>query len=184
MSILASLLGRVAGMAGAASSWQLVAGIALLAGAAGAWELQALRYTSQLATLRVEHAETMRAVADAAQKAAEDNQAKLVRQQAAVADLDRRNSKELSDARAESTRLRAAVADGTRRLSVAAGNPGGSNGMSGAAGAAGVGNGGAGRAELNRQDASALLTIMADGDKFRRQLLACQDYVRAIAGTK
>ena len=91
------------------------AGAALLAGAlafAGAWQIQAWRMGEQLASLKADHADTLRSIADKTAKASEAVRKYETGVADQLADKDATHYKELTHAQSETARMRACVAAG------------------------------------------------------------------------
>lgn len=94
---------------------------ALIAGAVagwGAWAIQGDIWQAKLATAQAAHDAELRAIATTAATAAEAALAKQKENEATIAEMDARLTKEKSNDQAEITRLAAAVAAGTQRLRV------------------------------------------------------------------
>ena len=92
------------------------AGAALLAGAlafAGAWTAQAWRLGAQLASLKTDHAETLREIAHKTAKASEAVRKYETGVAEQLADKDATHYKDLTHAQSETARMRACVAAGT-----------------------------------------------------------------------
>ncbi|KJS42727.1 MAG: hypothetical protein VR70_03770 [Rhodospirillaceae bacterium BRH_c57] len=132
------------------------------------WTVNGWRWEARHATAERTHADALAASqAEAMRLAAHLNRR--------VAGIDAARTKDLMEARRETDALRADLDAGRRRLRLAATCPAP---VPTAPGAAGLGNGGA--PELTADARAAYLDLRAGIDTVTAQLLACQDYARAV----
>ena len=157
------------------------AGAALLAASiagAGAWTAQNWRYGAQLASLKTDHAETLREIAGKTAKASE-----AVRKYEAgvadqLADKDTQHYQELTHAQSETARMRACVAAGTcgvriitRSTACAAGGA-----VPQDAGAGGLGDG---AVALDADTAGRVLDLRESVQSDAAKLAYLRDYAQA-----
>lgn len=142
--------------------------------------INGVRYESKMQTLRAEHAETLQAISEEAERATANAMRQMREAQMEVARLDARYTEELSHAESENERLRDAVADGNRRLRIKANCPAGSDGVSKASPATGQPHDGT--VELDRETGSLVLDLRRDLMRDRAKILGLQHYVREVCG--
>lgn len=146
----------------------LVAGVVLVASFGAGWAVNGWRCEARERKTAGEYATALQtAMIEARRREAEMSEE--------IAAIDAQRTKEVQDAQADNDRLRADVASGVKRLRVRAKCPAG---VSAPPAASGVDTDAA--AELSgaaRQDYHALRAGIA---QVTGQLLACQDYVRAV----
>lgn len=127
----------------------IIATLAVLMLAAGAvgWGLNGWRLAGQVADAKTEtanertsHQSDLAAISNAAAQQVRDALAKQQDAQKAMAELDRKQTEELKNAKDENDRLRGDVAAGRRRLQLKAICPANSGSVPAATGAAGLGN--------------------------------------------
>lgn len=163
-----------------------VAAVVLLAIGIGiGWSLNGWRLSGQVADAKTEtanertaHQMDLAVISNAAAQQVRDALAKQQEAQQAVANLDRKHTEELKNAKDENDRLRGDVADGRRRLQLKASCPADSSNVPNATGAAGLGNGP--RARLD-DSAERDYWRLRDGiATARNQIAALQQYVREV----
>ncbi|WP_322037998.1 lysis protein [Burkholderia cenocepacia] len=134
----------------------------------------------RLANEQAAHAADLKAVSDAAAKAASAALIAQQNMQHQLAALDARHSQEMKNAQAENDRLRHAVDDGRVRLRIAvqAARAAGGNAVPGGAGAPGVDDGTP--AELAPSARRAYFALRDALTKAQGQIEALQDYVRNV----
>lgn len=150
-----------------------------LAGIGVGWSVQGWRLNATIANIKSEHANELKAISDAATAAALEAQRKQAAWQVALAELDQKHFRELSDASSKIDLLRTELDDGSKRVFIDAKCPADSGTGSHAPKPSSVGNG-APRAELNPKIARALVGITSDGDKAIRKLNTLQDYIQQV----
>lgn len=152
--------------------WVYAAAVAavLVATFSAGWTANGWRWEARHATAEKAHADALAASqAEAMRLAAHLNRR--------VADIDATRTKDLLEARRETDALRADLDAGRRRLRLAATCPAP---VPAAPVAAGLGDGGS--PELTADARAAYLDLRAGIDTVTAQLLACQDYARAVGG--
>jgi prophage endopeptidase len=165
----------------------LIAGavVVLLAMGTGfGWALNGWRLEGRVADAKAEtadqaalHKADLAAISNAAAQQVTQALAKQQEAQQAVADLDRRHSKELKDAQAENDVLRGKLARGGG-VRVAANCPANPVSMPAAAGAASVGH--AGTVELSPEAGRNVLDVRAGIIADQAALKALQQYIREV----
>ncbi len=161
--------------------WQLAVAVALLlAGFAGGWYIQGNRWDADVASVRQQNAEDMKAVSDAAAKQLADERAKSQALQTQLATLDTKYTQDLANAQADNDRLRANVTTGTRKLYVKGKcpNPGSSVNVSKTATSGSLGDDS--RVELSNDTGSNVLDIRAGIISDQAKLKYLQDYAAAL----
>ena len=166
----------------------LIAGVAVVLLAVGisiGWSLNGWRLSGQIADAKTEtanehtaHQADLAAISNAAAQQVTQALAKQQESQQALADLDRKHTEELKNAKDENDRLRGDVADGRRRLQLKASCPADSRGVPGATGAAGLADGAG-----PRLDAAAerdYWRLRDDITTARSQIAGLQQYIRTV----
>ena len=153
------------------------AGVALAA-ALLAWALEHNRMSAELATVRFDHAEVLRRLAEdnAYELEQATRRAELLQQQ--VADIDAHYSQELTDAKAINNELRDAVDSGTRRLHILGRRPASCPAVPGTTDDTSVGDGAA--IELHPTARRAYFNLRAGLTSDTAKLAACQGILRAL----
>lgn len=127
---------------------------------------------------KTQHAEVLRDLADKTLKAYRAVVAEDDARKAAVAALDEKHTKELTDARTENSRLADAVRSGERRLRLRASCPATGTGVPQTTGATGVADGPGPRLDDSAErDYFRLLDGIATA---QQQIAGLQDYVRDV----
>lgn len=144
---------------------------ALLAGFGAGWTIDSWRLNTRIGALDTNHAQTLTAIANEAQRATAAAQQQANTEQQRLSALATRYNEELTHAQTDNAQLRATIASGTRRLYVAAQCPTGSHNMPAAASNPSA-TAATARAELDAAAAGQLIAITSDGDDAIRQLNA------------
>ncbi|MDN7541939.1 lysis protein [Burkholderia cenocepacia] len=184
MSLISKLLAPFAG-----GFWLYAAVFALGAAVGGiaTHKADAAHYGAQIQEGRIKladekaaHAADLKAVSDAAAKAASAALLAQQNMQHQLAALDARHSQEMKNAQSENDRLRRAVDDGRVRLRIAveAARAAGGNAVPGNSGAPGVDDGTP--AELAPSARRAYFALRDALTKAQGQIEALQDYVRNV----
>lgn len=150
-----------------------------LTGLTTGWAIQGWRLNATISSLKADHANEMKAISDAAAEAALEAQRKQAAWQDALAALDQKHFRELSDANSKIDLLRTELDDGSKRVFIDAQCPADPGRGGQAPKSARVGDG-TPRAELNPKVARSLVGIASDGDKAIRKLNALQDYIQQV----
>lgn len=150
-----------------------------IAGLGVGWSIQGWRLNATISNLKADHAADLKAISDAATAAALEAQRKQAAWQVALAELDQKHFRELSDANSKIDLLRTELDDGSKRVFIDAQCPADSGRGGQAASPTSVGHG-APRAELNPKIARSLVGITSDGDKAIRKLNTLQDYIQQV----
>ncbi|WP_433670460.1 lysis system i-spanin subunit Rz [Klebsiella michiganensis] len=160
--------------------WKLC-GIALLCGALlgalAGWWVTDNKFTADIATIKRQHAEDLKAISDE-EIAQRDKNAALEHSLAnAIAKSDQQHSQELTDALAKNQALRDAVTSGSRKLLLAKANLATCNLSKGAdASASGLDN--AGAITFSNDFGRNIYDIRAGIISDQQKLKALQDYIR------
>ncbi|HFO0796441.1 TPA: lysis system i-spanin subunit Rz [Enterobacter roggenkampii] len=157
-------------------------GIALLCGALlgalAGWWVTDNKFTADIATLKQQHAEDLKAISDEASAVRDKNAALEHAFSSAVAKSDQKHTQELNDALAENKALRDAVTSGSRQLQFAKAGLATCNlSKSAAASASGMDN--AAAVELSAEAGRNIYDIRAGIISDQQKLKALQDYIRA-----
>jgi prophage endopeptidase len=167
-----------------------VAAVVLLAvGISIGWSLNGWRLSGQVADAKTEtanertaHQADLAAISNAAAQQVREALAKQQDAQQKVADLDRKHTEEMQNAKDENDRLRGDVADGRRRLRLQASCPSSGGNVPSATGTAGLGDGAG-----PRFDDAAERDYWRLRDRIttaRNQIAALQQYVREVCLAK
>lgn len=155
-----------------------------LAGAAG-WGINGWRLASQVAEAKTEtanersvHQADLAAISNAAAQQVTQALAKQQKAQQALADLDRKHSEEMQNAKDENDRLRGDVADGRRWLQLKASCPTNSSNVPNAAGASGLADGAGPR--LDDAAERDYWRLRDDITTARNQIAGLQGYIRKV----
>ena len=157
-------------------------GIALLCGALlgalAGWWVTDNKFTADIATLKQQHAEDLKAISDEASAQRDKNAALEHAFSSAVVKSDQKHTQELNNALAENKALRDAVTSGSRQLQFAKAGLATCNlSKSAAAGASSVDN--AAAVELSAEAGRNIYDIRAGIISDQQKLKALQDYIRA-----
>ncbi|OIR49530.1 lysis system i-spanin subunit Rz [Enterobacter sp. FB] len=157
-------------------------GIALLCGgllgALAGWWVTDNKFTADIATLKQQHAEELKAISDEASAQRDKNASLEHAFSSAVAKSDQKHTQELNNALAENKALRDAVTSGSRQLQFAKAGLATCNlSKSAAASASGMDN--AASVELSAEAGRNIYDIRAGIISDQQKLKALQDYIRA-----
>lgn len=136
------------------------------------------RLSAELATVRGEHAEVLRVLAEAntAELEQATRHAESLQQQ--VVDIDARYTQELTDAKANADRLRDDVDSGAKRLLILGKRPASCPAMPATSGDTGVGDGAA--IELHPTAGRAYHNLRSGLTADTKKLLACQEILAGL----
>lgn len=164
-------------------AYALVAAAMVGFGGSLGYGLRDMAADTEVANIERDHAATMRAISDAAAKAAKDAIKKEQDLVGQIAALDKIRTEENERAGIEIDRLRDDISSGVYRMSVLTKSSPSCAGLSKGSASASLDNGSP-RAELDPAHAERIIAIPAEGDKAIRQLIGCQQYVKILTGQK
>ncbi|HHT3530340.1 TPA: lysis system i-spanin subunit Rz [Enterobacter asburiae] len=159
--------------------WCLIALLCgALLGALAGWWVTDNKFTADIATIKQQHAEDLKAISDEASAQREKNSALEHAFSNAVAKSDQKHTQELNNALAENKALRDAVTSGSRQLQFAKAGLATCNlSKSAAASASGLDN--AATVELSAEAGRNIYDIRAGIISDQQKLKVLQDYIRA-----
>lgn len=157
-------------------------GIALLCGALlgalAGWWVTDNKFTADIATLKQQHAEDLKAISDEASAVRDKNAALEHAFSSAVAKSDQKHTQELNDALAENKALRESISNGSRQLQLAKAGLATCNlSKSAAASASGMGDGA--QIEFSPDFGRNIYDIRSGSISDQAKLDQLQDYIRA-----
>ncbi|WP_222127498.1 lysis protein [Pseudomonas oryzihabitans] len=159
--------------------------VLLAVGVGIGWSLNGWRLSGQVADAKTEtanartaHQADLAAISNAAAQQVREALAKQQDAQQKIADLDRKHTEEMQNAKDENDRLRGDVADGRRRLQLKASCPAIGSNLPNATSTASLGDGAGARLdEAAERDYWSLRSGIATA---RNQIAALQQYVREV----
>lgn len=154
-----------------------VAVVAFLLAGAG-WMARGWQADADIWQLKEEHARDLKAISDKATEAAETARQQEENWQAKVAELDRKHSEEMQNAKQENDRLRAAVDDGAVRLRVRASCPASSGNMPNSTAAAGKPDGAS--VELDASARPDYFALRSGIEADREKIIGLQRYITDV----
>lgn len=143
------------------------------------YQAQNMRFERKISDNQASFDRTLSAITTKAQQDTADAIQRMKDAQAAAADLDRKATQDLANAKAENDRLRADVAAGTRRVRIAASNLTACERASGgSAGTSGVGN--AVQIDLSAEGGRAVLDLRESAGTDDKVIAYLQGYIRDV----